>query len=358
MTNYLPFSSLLPIGKLFFEEWGSVETGVFLGKKEFTLKEVLQQTTFDDFKATCSNFIERYGNTFENCLKCVLLYIELFSCHFPTVDVHQLRRNPDFSQINRGKWFMELMDTFVKPHLKGLDMNKPLTDQDADEATQVKRQVYAAFSAQFVAHRNAWFNIECEGENSWVSPAPFLTIKFEKKSSFERFHYFTFLNKLNLFMLGVDYYDFYFPKPTAKNDDFTLDNSPMNIFFHRLAHFWYSWPNETDVELNQGLIQFFLRNMAMRGRVFEEDPSHEFEKDFMMVRILINDKVDFVFDKITFLKSPQAIALWDHYEEKLLSEDYSSFSRRADLALEIRTIFRQTEGRSWPPIESIRVLKN
>lgn len=357
MKKTLPHSSFLPIGKPFFEKWGSVETGIFRGKKEFTPKQMLEQATFDDFKATCSNFIEKFGNTFENCLKCVLLYIELFSCNFLNADLHQLRRNDDFSQINRGKWFMEMMDAFVKPHLKGLDMDRPLTDQDADEATQVKRQVYAAFSAQFVAHRNAWFNIECEGGNSWVSLIEYLTIRFEKKSSFERFHYFTFLNKLDFFLLGVDYYDFYFPKPTFKNDDFMMDNSPMNLFFHRLAHFWYNWPNETDAERNQAIVQFFLRNMAMRGRVFEDDPSHEFEKDFLMVRILINNKVDFVVDNITFLKSPQALALLDHYEEKLFSEDYSSFSKRADLALEIRTIFQQTEGMSWPPIESIHILK-
>ena len=327
-------SPLGPLGQGFLEKWDTVLENPIKG--QFFSNWYVSTNLLLNFRKNMLAFLEKFGNTFENCLQCILFFVEMKSFHL-TNDIGRFKKkNQDFTQIKRFNEFFELMTEFVKPHLKGLDMNKPLSDKDPDEEIQAKRELYATFSNKFIADRDQSFKVMCHNEFSWDSPYCYFNIQFDReaKESFRHFHSENFLNKLNFFLIGVDYFDFYFPKPTANDGDLVCDNSPVNLFFHRLAQFWLIYSEEIIVNANFDLIQFFCDEMVLRCRFFDEDPSQSYEKSIIMVKILI--KKPFDYEGITTLKSQFAINLWNKYKDKLDFKDGTGHNLRVMWARQVK----------------------
>ena len=265
-----------------------------LAVEGFSLNELEKPEAFAGFVLTCEMFLGQKGDTFANRLDCVLLFSNLFTSFLKEDELNYLKKNPDFSEVKLGKRFIYLMDKLVKPHLTSLNMDKPMSEVDPNPDIQAKRVLYARFAEQFIL--TLWndfvFTDGKQNTNYWI-----------------------LVNKINLYYLGVDWYDFYFKKPSGEDGKTEHDNSPLFYFFTRMKTILEDKELWESKRMNK-IITFFCSGMYNRRRVFDDFPSLDFQKTLLIVYILCKLRFREEFDGIFKFSKSKVI-------EKFLDKKYN-----------------------------------
>lgn len=304
---------------------------------------------FNAFVDCCKTYLSIEGNdSFENRLRCVLLFSDLFLWNFSNETLFALQQNPDFSKVKLGKRFIEIMDLLVFPFIKELDMDSPIEVENPDKNIQNKREVYAYFSDRFIINIPSYVGIFSYDKNDAIPDE--LKIKILTKNDTNKLPYNCFTNKFNCFIIGVDYYKFYIPIPSNQDVSIVGQYKATSVCFNFFKRMFWKLQDKSIWNINSyhGLIDFIIFFLEERNRFISKNPSHELEKYIILISIL--GKID--ADKnYGCIKSKEGIWIQDYFLPDIYS--WTSFDERYSIILKINQLYNDTEN-SWKPIDDIK----
>ena len=259
--------------------------GEKLKGRVFSFEELQQDETYNSFIQSCEAVLKK-EDTLVNRLGLVVVFTRLFSFNFVEDDIKTLNKFQDILEVNHLARFNEIMNKFVWQRVKHLDMDTPLhAGEDSwDILVEDDRNLYGAFCNYFCLPK---YTFDEEGTDVLMTDDlcnTLIRIKNGKKKQLE-----TFFSTLSIWYFhGVDYFNFYFQRP-SKKDRYVLPfkSSYIYRFLTRIRFMLKT----CIIELNclSALLNYNLVELiAERDMINEEN--HFMEYNFLEIMALVGKK--------------------------------------------------------------------
>lgn len=275
------------------------------------IESLLKQETFDGFLATCTRFLQQNEDTFENRLGIILIFIKIFGIALEDSLVDEL--NKDLNNIydfTLSKWFIILMDKYVKPYIEDLDMDSHISLIDGDSEKQKNRVLYASFAEEFIIPQITYLRLVKSNSDDYIYntiTSTFLCIK-NLDQPLDKYIYNMQINvTMVLYFIGVDYYKFYFQPPSSYDSVHRIGSSPLFIFLFNFTNSMKhvkNWNNED----HHKLLLLFI-NVLNNRRAFFTNEKLSLFFEMIIIKVLIYSYYNHNLDKM--IKSKKSTVLYD-----------------------------------------------
>lgn len=301
--------------------------GEKLKGRVFSFDELQQDETYNSFIQTCEAVLKK-----EDSLPCrlglVVVFTRLFSFNLTKDDIKTLEKSQDILEVNHLARFDEIMNKFVWQRVEHLDMNTPLyAGEDSwDILVEDTRNFYGAFCSYFCLPK---YTFDEEGADVLMTDDfgnTLIRIKNGEKKQLETF----FLTLSIWYFHGVDYFNFYFQRP-SKKDRYVLPFKSSYIY-RFLTRIRFMLKN-CIFELNylSGLLIFDLVELIGKRDMINEE-NHLMEYKFLEIMALVGKK-----KFVKYLKTADLNRVFNTpLSKRLMKYQYEFLSENMEATLDMR----------------------